>query len=934
MIKDWTPDSLVDEKQRKHTLDANLGNEDGATMLVIHSSAGPYVAMKENEEPDHLNLVTTGYLGLQTNPDVLDAAEKALRTYGVGACGPRGFYGTVDVHLDLEKQFAQFMGTPEAVLYSSGFATISGVIPSFCKSNDYLFVDQGVSFATQVGVTLARSSKTFWFTHNDIDALTALCERFQSIFNGQHRIFVIVEGIYINHADIAPMDKIVALKKKFPFRIICEESHSVGILGKHGRGIIEHFNIPIEDVDIIAASTGHALGAVGGFCVGPPEVTNHQRLSSSSYVFSCSLPPYIAAGTIECVKRLQSGTETVGLHQRIADFGASLKSIESFEVIHHDTPIAHLRLKKSLGSRYEDEKLLQSIVESLRTQKKVLVQRALYCFQERNPPPPSIRITICTQHSSDDIKRAMVDLEAVAVPILRIKVETGKDFVYDPVSAKKSDNVTDKWVLASLQSLIQFVRKEMQAYRLYTVVPRLVKFIESLANWYVRLNRGRLKGKSGLEEEQVSLNTLVFTLLSMCRMMAPFTPFFVETLYQNLKMLLPEEERKDSVHYLSIPEVDESLFNPEIEVHIARMQEVIELGRLARDLAICPVRQPLKNFIVFHQDTAYLESLKFLQSYIQSELAISNLVLRSDVKEGVVHTLSPNNVSFGPKVRDGRKKVTEALTKLTHDEIIQFLQEGKITVAGHELLKEDLIVVSEFKGDNGTTKYQSSSNSNVVTALDLTKDQDSLDGRLVRELSNRIQRLRKHANLVHTDHVIAFYSWSVAASETSDYNLDRVLKQYRTQIEDTTHCSIVSSKFHYSQYFPIDEQTSNLIDSVNVKIVLCRPDAAVDEAKVTAAGYDYDSLQRYLLIQNPATLKDTLEVLIDGKLCILKKGLHWFEHAAALAQSLDYPFDPPVIVQPKETDSAPSSKPSKPAPAREDKQSKGKAKTPVAKATQ
>lgn len=215
MIRDWEPAPLIDEKQKKATLEANLGREDGAPMLVIHSSAGPYVSLEEGKKPDHLNLVSTGYLNYQDDKDMLQIAEDALRECGVGACGPRGFYGTLDVHLNLEARMARFFGTEQAVLYSSGFATISSVIPAFAKSEDYLFVDEGIAFATQTGVTLARS-KTFFFPHNNIQKLEELCEKFASVFADQtHRVFVVIEGVYINHADIAPLDKILELKKRY-----------------------------------------------------------------------------------------------------------------------------------------------------------------------------------------------------------------------------------------------------------------------------------------------------------------------------------------------------------------------------------------------------------------------------------------------------------------------------------------------------------------------------------------------------------------------------------------------------------------------------------------------------------------------------------------------------------------------------------------------
>lgn len=215
MIRDWEPAPLIDEKQKKATLEANLGNEDGAPMLVIHSSAGAYVSLEEGKKPDHLNLITTGYLNYQDDKEMLDAAEDCLRECGVGACGPRGFYGTVDSHLNLEARMARFFGTEQAVLYSSGFATITSVIPAFAKADDYVFVDDGISFATQTGVTLARA-KTFYFPHNDMQKLEELCEKFANVFADKlHRVFVVIEGLYFNHADIAPLDKILELKKRY-----------------------------------------------------------------------------------------------------------------------------------------------------------------------------------------------------------------------------------------------------------------------------------------------------------------------------------------------------------------------------------------------------------------------------------------------------------------------------------------------------------------------------------------------------------------------------------------------------------------------------------------------------------------------------------------------------------------------------------------------
>jgi len=134
----------------------------------------------------------------------------------------------------------------------------------------------------------------------------------------------------------------------------------------------------------------------------------------------------------------------------------------------------------------------------------------------------------------------------------------------------------------------------MAAYRLYTVVPRLVSFIDDFANWYIRLNRKRLKGNVNENEEQRSLSTLFRVLFTLVRIMAPFTPFFTENLYQNLKLLLPESERLESVHYSTFPDFDPNLLDEDIVRAVSRMQKVIELVRAARTKKKETLQIPIK----------------------------------------------------------------------------------------------------------------------------------------------------------------------------------------------------------------------------------------------------------------------------------------------------------------------------------------------------
>lgn len=166
-----------------------------------------------------------------------------------------------------------------------------------------------------------------------------------------------------------------------------------------------------------------------------------------------------------------------------------------------------------------------------------------------------------------------------------LKKEHNVDFKYDPsIDLSQNQNVMDRWILASTQTLIQFVRQEMEAYRLYTVVPRLLALIEDLTNWYIRFNRKRLKAENGPEDAVRALNVLFEVLYTLSRLMAAFTPFITETMYQNLKRCLPAaKEDTRSVHFLLYPDVKKEYFDPEIERAVSRMRGVIELGRVIRE---------------------------------------------------------------------------------------------------------------------------------------------------------------------------------------------------------------------------------------------------------------------------------------------------------------------------------------------------------------
>jgi len=389
---------------------------------IIQSAAAAHTTINGK---DLLNLGSYNFLGFVGNPEIEEDAIKALRKYGCGSCGPRGFYGTVDVHLQLEENIAKFMKTPEAIIYAYGFATISSAIPAFCKRGDLIVCDQGVSLSVQTGVTLSRSN-VICFKHNDVQDLERIL-KFVQKQDREHpkkelnRRFIVIEGIYANYGDVAPLREIVELKQKYKFRLCVEESFSFGILGKTGRGITEHFDVPISSIDITTASMSNALGSVGGFCCGDNDIVDHQRLSGQGYIFSASLPPYLAVAALKSLEILQAHPDICAtLLQRARLFRQNIMDIHGLIITSKDNyvPMVHMTLEKSNGTREEDEAILQKIVD-MAAEEGIAITRPKYNLKdEKFLPTPSIRVTISAAHEEKELERAASILKKIAKTVI------------------------------------------------------------------------------------------------------------------------------------------------------------------------------------------------------------------------------------------------------------------------------------------------------------------------------------------------------------------------------------------------------------------------------------------------------------------------------------------------------------------------------------
>ncbi|KAL3839808.1 hypothetical protein ACJIZ3_024399 [Penstemon smallii] len=396
LCDEWVPESLI----------PSIADEMNYEPPVLESAAGPHTMINGK---DVVNFTSANYLGLLGNEKLLDSCTKSLEKYGVGSCGPRGFYGTIDVHLDCEAKIAKFLGTSDSILYSYGLSTMFSIIPAFCKKGDIVVVDEGVHWGIQNGLHLSRSTIVY-FKHNDMESLQSTLEKITQDNKRAKKLrrYIIVEAVYQNSGQIAPLDEIIKLKEKYRYRVILDESNSFGVLGSSGRGLTEHCNVPIEKVDIITAAMGHALATEGGFCTGSARVIDHQRLSSSGYVFSASLPPYLASAAITAIDILEENPDLITtLKKNIAFIHKGLLDVQNLQILSDpQSPVVFLGLKKSTGSLKGDLQVLEDIADRVLKEHSIFVSTSKRSTLDKCKLPVGIRLSVSAAHTESDLMKA------------------------------------------------------------------------------------------------------------------------------------------------------------------------------------------------------------------------------------------------------------------------------------------------------------------------------------------------------------------------------------------------------------------------------------------------------------------------------------------------------------------------------------------------
>jgi 8-amino-7-oxononanoate synthase len=262
------------------------------------NKSGYYFFFRKLESPQDSEVVVNGkrvimigsnnYLGLTNHPRVKEAAIKAIEKFGIGCAGSRFLNGNLEIHEELEKKLARFFRKEAALVFATGYQTNLGAISALVGRNDVAIIDK-YDHASIIDGCRLSFGQVKKYRHNDMEDL----ERALEGAKGKGKL-IIIDGVFSMEGDIADLPSIVKLAKAYDARIMVDDAHAVGVLGKGGRGTAEHFSLE-DQVDLIMGTYSKSLAAIGGFVAGSGEVINYIKHTGRSMIFSASLPPALVA---------------------------------------------------------------------------------------------------------------------------------------------------------------------------------------------------------------------------------------------------------------------------------------------------------------------------------------------------------------------------------------------------------------------------------------------------------------------------------------------------------------------------------------------------------------------------------------------------------------------------------------------------------------
>jgi 8-amino-7-oxononanoate synthase len=278
-------------------------------------------------------LGSNNYLGLTVHPQVVEAAKSAIDAYGSGCSGSRFLNGTLDLHIELEKQLADFVRKDNAITFSTGFQTNLGVISALVGPHDYMLCDIENHASIYDGCRLSFG-KMLRYRHSDMADL----ERKLKKVPENSGALIITDGVFSMSGDIAKLPEIVKLARKYQARIMVDDAHGFGVIGEGGRGTASYFGLE-DEVDIIMSTFSKSLASLGGFVAAPALIIDYLRHSSRSFIFSASIPPSAAASALAALNIIKEQPELCQRLLQLADYMRHGLQAAGIQIRHSNTPI-------------------------------------------------------------------------------------------------------------------------------------------------------------------------------------------------------------------------------------------------------------------------------------------------------------------------------------------------------------------------------------------------------------------------------------------------------------------------------------------------------------------------------------------------------------------------------------------------------------------
>lgn len=330
---------------------------------------------------------SNNYLGLTSHPKIKEAAIAAIKKYGSGTAGSRFLNGTLDIHLELEEKLADFVGKEDSITFSTGFQTNLGAIGGIVGRKDCIIIDEQ-DHASLIDGTRLSFGKVYKYKHNDMESLEKVLIK-QTDFDLK---FIIMDGIFSMEGDIAKLDKIVGLAKKYNAIIMVDDAHGLGVLGKNGKGTADHFGVT-NDVELITGTFSKSLATVGGFIAATKEVIDFLRHTARSFIFSASLPPAATASVIAALDVIEETPEIVDHLWENTDLSIKLFNHYGIDIGKSETPIIPIYVR-------DNEKTF--ILTKMLLEQGVFVNPVI---SPAVPPEHSLlRFSLMSTHTKDQIE--------------------------------------------------------------------------------------------------------------------------------------------------------------------------------------------------------------------------------------------------------------------------------------------------------------------------------------------------------------------------------------------------------------------------------------------------------------------------------------------------------------------------------------------------